>query len=374
MEISDIDYVPISVQGSLKIHRHQAEKCCITERKLFPSTRYYGSKLRLIEWISSNLSNLEYKTALDVFGGTGTVSLMFKSLGKDTTYNDILLSNNYVARSLLDDDVNFDRNKIFNYFKSVDPCDGLISRVFHDHYYYPEENQWLDGAIQGIHRMRNAQKKYDSFYCLVQACLKKRPFNLFHRKNLYIRKNCNRNTKFGNWRTWEKPFSQHIDIALSELSKAKLINAGTASVLLPTDASEVRAGYDLVYIDPPYLKQEGKNKDLDYLDRYHFLEGLADYSCWEKKLNFNKKNIPMSSVESISDWSNKATFKNRLFDLVAKHKKSIVVLSYCSNGYPSQEEIVSYFKKNFKNVSLLEKRLSHALRKTENKEIIVIGC
>ena len=42
-------------------------------------------------------------------------------------------------------------------------------------------------------------------HALNQACLMKRPFNLFHRKNLYIR-TANVERQFGNKTTWETPF------------------------------------------------------------------------------------------------------------------------------------------------------------------------
>jgi len=54
---------------------------------LFPTTRYQGSKLKLVNWIKANIQNLEFDTALDAFGGTGCISFMLKGLGKEVTYN-----------------------------------------------------------------------------------------------------------------------------------------------------------------------------------------------------------------------------------------------------------------------------------------------
>ncbi|MBI6850966.1 DNA adenine methylase, partial [Pseudomonas syringae] len=57
-----------------------------------PITRYYGSKRRVIDWVKESVSCLEFDSVLDVFGGTATVSLMFKAMGKKVFYNDILMS------------------------------------------------------------------------------------------------------------------------------------------------------------------------------------------------------------------------------------------------------------------------------------------
>ena len=57
------------------------------DKAYLPLTRYYGSKRRLIGWMVSEFQQYEFQTALDVFGGTSTVSLALKSLGKQVTYN-----------------------------------------------------------------------------------------------------------------------------------------------------------------------------------------------------------------------------------------------------------------------------------------------
>ena len=38
---------------------------------VFPSTRYQGSKLKLLDWIWANIRDLPFDTALDAFGGNG---------------------------------------------------------------------------------------------------------------------------------------------------------------------------------------------------------------------------------------------------------------------------------------------------------------
>ncbi len=45
---------------------------------IFPSTRYQGSKLKIVDWIWENIKDLEFNTALDAFGGTGCVAYLLK--------------------------------------------------------------------------------------------------------------------------------------------------------------------------------------------------------------------------------------------------------------------------------------------------------
>jgi len=60
------------------------------ELREFPSTRYQGSKRKILPWLWSCLRELDFSSALDVFGGTGSVSFLFKKMGKEVTYNDRL--------------------------------------------------------------------------------------------------------------------------------------------------------------------------------------------------------------------------------------------------------------------------------------------
>ena len=68
---------------------------------LFPTTRYYGSKKRLLTWLFNNLKDIPFNSVLDGFGGTASVSLLFKAMGKEVTYNDALISNVTSAKALL---------------------------------------------------------------------------------------------------------------------------------------------------------------------------------------------------------------------------------------------------------------------------------
>jgi len=338
----------------------------------FPTTRYYGSKKRLISWISSAVKDLEFNTVLDVFGGTATVSLLFKSLGKQVAYNDILKSSSLQATALLSSGAGYSvPNLVSKFCKDVVPGFGIVSENFHDTFYTDEENEWLDGALSALHGGLSDLNFADVFYCLQQACIQKRPFNLFHRKNLYLRQNNSKNTKFGNWATWERSFGELMQRASVELEKTRWKSLYEPVILPCTDAKDLTPGYDLVYLDPPYIPV--KRQDISYLERYHFLEGMAEPNTWLKKIDWKKSSRAFHKNDAIRNWNTKSTFKDNLFELVEKHKKSIVVLSYVDDAHPPLEDIERFFKDTFRVVQVHRKPISHALSSKIKTEALLIG-
>lgn len=63
----------------------------------FPTTRYQGSKRRLLPWLYEHFKKLNFHSALDLCGGTSIVSYLLKKMGKEVTYNDILKFNYWIG-------------------------------------------------------------------------------------------------------------------------------------------------------------------------------------------------------------------------------------------------------------------------------------
>lgn len=338
----------------------------------FPTTRYYGSKRRLITWIYNNLKNLSFSKVLDGFGGTASVSLLFKAMGKKVTFHDALFFNTVIGRALLSNynPIN-NQYKVDKFFDLVQSRYGFISKTFKGIYYTEDENAWLDGIMASIEKVESVEERNVYLYCLFQACMKKRPFNLFHRANLYLRLNRSQERSFGNQTTWDTPFHVFAKQAYRELRDAIWNSGKNHRVLSPADVSELKAEYDLVYFDPPYISI--KDWTDDYLKRYHFLEGLMHYKIWPSLIDHNCKTLSFYPKPHIREWQNKSKFKDRLFDLIALHKNSIVVLSYIMDAYPSKRDLLLYFKQRFSQVRVADHDLSHALTKEKRKELLIIG-
>lgn len=338
----------------------------------FPKTRYYGSKRRLLDWIYRALKDLPFNSVLDGFGGTASVSLLFKMMDKKVTFHDGLLCNTIAAQALLADALPFPEISDAHVFISkIKPRRGFVNQTFSGMYYTDKENCWLDGAATAIHKIPSAAQRSVYLYCLFQACLKKRPFNLFHRANLNLRLNSHIKRSFGNYVTWETPFPDHMKASLIDLPRVVKPAKQPANVLQPGDISRLDNGYDLVYLDPPYVSA-GKSTD-DYLKRYHFLEGLSIYSGWGREIDNDSSLNSLKTLSYISEWQHKRTFRERLFEVIHTHRQSIVVLSYLAEAYPSEEAITDHFRKNFRHVNVLKKDFSHALAKNKKVELMFIG-
>lgn len=339
---------------------------------VFPNTRYYGSKKRILKWIYENLKDLEFKTVLDCFGGTASVSLLFQTMNKHVTFNDALKSNTIFANVLLRGGIS--NKQLFKYeqlFTQIMPVkNGFISSNFQNIFFLDRENEWLDGAINTINNLPNKIDKQVCLYVLCQACLMKRPFNIFHRANLYLR-TADVKRKFGNLTTWNTPFIDITKRILYELHKLPVKKESNFKVLATKSAEEIKNKYDLVYIDPPYITDK-INGD-GYWKKYHFLEGLVNYEDWALNIDNTTKIKMLKSNDNIKKWESKNEFKQRLFDLIEYHKNSIVVLSYMTNAIPSINELEEFFKLHFKEITINIFPLSHALAKSKRTEILMIG-
>lgn len=338
----------------------------------FPKTRYYGSKRRLLGWIYHALKDLPFNTVLDGFGGTASVSLLFKMMGKQVSFHDGLLCNTIVAQALLSNEFPFNEiSDAYTFIDKIKPRKGFISKTFSGMYYTDEENCWLDGAAKAIHQIADPIANSIYLYCLFQACLKKRPFNLFHRANLNLRLNRNVTRSFGNLVTWETSFSELMKKSLLDIQNVVKPTNQTVHILPEGDIYRLDCGYDLVYLDPPYVSKSRSCED--YLRRYHFLEGLSKYDDWKSRIDVDSPIKSIKPIHHLNAWQSKREFRERLFDVIDKHSQSIVVLSYLAGAYPSEEEITEHFNKKFQHVSIFKKDFCHALAKEKKIELLFIG-
>ena len=220
----------------------------------FPKTRYYGSKRRLLEWIYHALKDLPFNTVLDGFGGTASVSLLFKMMGKEVTFHDGLLCNTIPAYALLSNKLPFSNIKeAHSFIDEITPRRGFISKTFAGMYYTDEENRWLDGAASAIHKIEDPARRSIYLYCLFQACLKKRPFNLFHRANLSMRLNHHIYTggvgypSLGTFRNHvkEEGFAEYFQRVFSHRFEEALDKMG----IVDTEINELLAQMEQVNLD-----------------------------------------------------------------------------------------------------------------------------
>lgn len=335
----------------------------------FPTTRYYGSKRRQMDWLREELRGIKGCTALDAFGGTGAVSHLLSQLGWDVTYNDVFQFNTISARALFSSaSVKLSVADVTSILRAVEPRSGFIHTTFANLYFTDEENAWLDGFMQGLTNIEPACKDL-LLHCLFQACLKKRPYNLFHRANLKLRQS-KVEVQFGNRTTWEKSFAEHILSTFKEVRQMHRDLVGNIRVTAGRAAEEIVPGYDFVYVDPPYFKRT-KSTD-SYLSRYHFLEGLARYDEWPRLLDGGDR-LRRLQASSVSEWTDKAALTRNIAALMETHRNATFALSYVSGEHPSEAELFSLFCDNFSRVRLSRRAYGRALSKQKFFELLLIG-
>jgi adenine-specific DNA methylase len=338
----------------------------------FPSTRYQGSKAKLVDWIWEQIADVDFTTCLDAFGGTGAVAYRLKQMGKRVTYNDVLRFNYYIGLALIEN----------NQLRlSPEEVDWLLQRHpeiaypsfvqdnFHNIYFTDEENAWIDQTITNIRQLTNPYKFALTFFALCQACIIKRPYNLFHRKNLYIRF-AEVERSFGNKITWDRPFDEWFRIFVGEANRA-IFDNGQPNRALNFDAVDVPGEYDLVYVDTPYISKRGVA--VDYLDFYHFLEGLTIYDEWDKHIDPRSKHHRLKPRPS--EWTDKKRIHAAFDRLFKRFQRSIIVVSYRSDGIPSESELASLLKQYKRNVGIeYFGQYKYVLStNSESKEILLIG-
>ena len=350
----------------------------------FPVTRFQGSKRKIIPWIHQVLQNSEinFHTSLDGFGGSASVSYLFKKMGKEVHYNDKLRFNSIIGKALIENSDEEVSECEIDEILAFESTSNFIAKTFQDIYFLDDENVWLDNVIGGIemtfskYRQISSFKKDICYYAVFQACLMKRPFNLFHRRNLSLRTN-EVERGFGNKTTWEQPFEGLFRKFVKE-AHSKIFDSGIQCLSMNKSIFEIDSyGYDLVYLDPPYFSQLGSHETSDYERCYHFLEGMTHYNDWRQSIDYKSTNLRYSK-SGLPPELNSGNALEKFEELIEKFASSTIVLSYKMGGLPSISFLVKLLKKFKTNVYTTSIPYQYALankatKRKQNREVLLIG-
>ena len=349
----------------------------------FPSTRYRGSKRKIIPWLWDSFKELDFTSALDVFGGTASVSYLLKKMGKAVTYNDYLDFNYLIGLALIENEQTVLTKRDVG--KALMPLpngrsSNFVRETFKGIFFTDRENQWIDSVVARIGCIGNgspeaAYKRALLSFALFQSCLIKRPFNLFHRRNLYLR-TADVKRGFGNKTSWDRRFKRYFLSFCMEASDAVFKGAKPCRAMR-FDAKDIpNKNYDLVYIDPPYLTKTGDNETSDYRRSYHFLEGLCNYNSWEELIDYRTPNFRMKP--QANDWVNPEANSEAFDALFEKFKRSIIVVSYKKFGTPSIDTLIRMFRRHGRKVRSRSRHYKYALNHQNgsaelNREVLLIA-
>jgi len=338
----------------------------------FPRTRYQGSKRKLAEAIVHLLGNLPLTTVLDAFGGTGAVAHAFKRAGKQVTYNDVLAFNHQIGLALIENDSVTLPADVIDSIGLEKPdvvYDDLIERSFDGIYFTAEENRWLDVAVRNVLRLTCRLERAVAWFALFQSAMVKRPYNLFHRRNLYMRI-ADVKRSFGNKTTWDRGFGECFRNFALEVNSALLDSKGKCRAIC-RDALTVEPGYDLVYIDTPYIKRSGVG--VDYREFYHFLEGMVHYDKWPTMIDYDSKHRRL--IRRRNPWTDPGRCHDLFRQLFDRFRDSVLVVSYRSDGIPSIDELAGMLREVKRHVQVIDgPKYQYALSTNRrSREVLMIA-
>lgn len=317
-----------------------------------PVTRYYGSKRKLVEriWEELEARHVEFDSFLDLFGGTGIMSYNMVRHGKEVAYNDIFAFNCKIAEAMLATPKDtFNRQNALDLLKPINGHEyhHYIEDLFEGIYYTTEENRTIDTVVQNIEQLPQ-ELQPSAYYILFQTCLIKRPFNLFHRRNLNLREN-HTVSAFGNYVTWEKSIDSLFLQFTDELNAFQFEERPNVQIVNHS-ALECPLQADLIYIDTPYFNN--KSGGLSYHSRYHFLEGLVYYEAIPANINYHKANREIQ-IHKNAEFETRSNYVANLEELIDHFPNSIVVMSYTSEGYPSIEDLETILRRHKEHVETI---------------------
>jgi adenine-specific DNA-methyltransferase len=335
--------------------------------KSYPQLRFMGSKHRLLPWLHEILSQVRFDTALDAFSGSGCVAYLFKCMGKEVTTNDFLNFTSVLAKALVENSEAVLRNQDVDRLLS-EPLkhDRFIEETFQGIFFTAEDLRFLDAIWARLRRLKDPYKKALALSALIRSCLKRQPRGVF--------------TVAGDPEHY-KDGRRDLHLSLREhfLEQVEVFNRGVFDNGRKNRASHGDvfaidpAGFDLVYMDPPYVPRADDNC---YIKRYHFLEGL---SCYWQDMSLLENSRVKKIKKPYTPFSYRRDSVSAFDRLFSRFRKSILALSYSSNGYPDLEDLVRLMRRYKASVTVFEKEHRYhfgthsAVNRSVVQEYLILG-
>mgnify|MGYP003121791642 CR=1 FL=1 len=299
--------------------------------------KYLGNKNRLSDFLSHNmgLKSRGNARALDLFCGTGAVSLLFKSHGINTVSNDFLSFSAHRTRSIL-----LDRAPSRQHAIEHNISHGFITKNYSEssgvNIFKTDIAKHIDGARLWIDKMSKQLTPQEFSYYLAQI-IEAADFrsNIMGSYESYY--------KAGWRRQCEKPW-QVKDFELVDMhnSTKHIVHNDDAYQFLQNNVDS----YDLIYLDPPYNSRQ-------YSSVFHVLETISKYN------NPAVKGVVRKSIETSDKKSKLSSKRNchsemtRIIDLCSEKTNELFV-SYSNEGIMQPSELEEMIGLKFKNTMVHE--------------------
>lgn len=319
----------------------------------YPTTRYMGSKQKLLQHISESVKSLEFDSVIDLFSGSGIVGYMFKAQGKRVVSNDHMHMSYTFTKALVENNgVTLDSIKVKKILTKNSDSDKFVQKTFKGLYFTNAENILIDNIRANIKELDNEYEAAIAMMALIRACTKKRPRGIF----TYV------GDRYDDGRKdLQTSLSQHFIDAVTTINNAVFDNS-KKNEARNTDAMKLKPlKNSLVYIDPPYFTPKS---DAEYVRRYHFVEGLA--RDWEG-VEIQEHTLTKKFKGYPTPFSTQVGASNA-FDLLFKRfSENILLVSYSSNSLPSLDEMVALMSKYKEHVEVIPVDYKYSFGNQKNK-------
>jgi DNA adenine methylase/adenine-specific DNA-methyltransferase len=326
-----------------------------------------GSKYRLLPWIHGVLHAIPFRSAVDAFSGSGCVSYLLKAMGKRVVANDLLNFPSVVARATIENSGStITPDLLSRLLRAHEPPERFIEETFAGIFFTRDDLRFLDQVSWSLEAVGDPYARSVALSALVRSCVKRQPRGVFtvagdpaHYKD--------------GRRDVRLSLREHFVEQVEAYNRCVFDNGERSRAVRGDvfDLGPVRA--DLVYMDPPYVPRSDDNC---YMKRYHFLEGL---SCYWRGLSIMQDTRVKKVAKPFTPFSYRRTAIAAFERLFRQFRRSILVLSYSSNGYPDLDVLVKLMKVAKGRVEVLQRDHRYhfgtheSVRRAQVREYLVVG-
>jgi DNA adenine methylase len=305
----------------------------------FPSTRFMGSKEKLLHPLWRAIGQFAPRRVLDLCSGSGVVSYMLKAQGCEVIANDQMAMATTIAEALISNSESRLTEEEVGRIAGHALPGGKIWNIYADLYYDRADVEFLDHARMVVKTLPN-EKRAIATAALIRACIKRRPRGIF----TYTGRRYDDGRK-----DLKFTLSEHFEIAVAQLNAA-VFNNGRESKVTQVDLSSgfPDVDVDVVYLDPPYYSPLSDNH---YVRRYHFTEALA--KDW-KGVRIQEDTKTKKIENYTNPFSSEISCSQVIERTLDRYEKTPVVLSYGSNSLPSASTIIQIMERHGRKCELRE--------------------
>ncbi|MBN2685764.1 MAG: DNA adenine methylase [Pontiellaceae bacterium] len=315
------------------------------QMSLFPRFRYMGSKFRLLEWIHSIFQDLPFYSAMDAFSGSGAVSYMLKTMGKQVVTNDSLHFPYVISQALIQNNSTRLSNEDLDILLSAHATsqeEQFIQKTFSGIFYTQDDLVFLDNIWTGLRKLASPTKRHLAMAALLRSCIKRQPRGVYTVSGIGAKYNDGR-------RDLRLSLKEHFLEQTAEYNAAVFSN-GKQNVSHHGDVfTHKKPLIDLVYMDPPYVPRSDDNC---YMKRYHFLEGL---SCYWEGVEIMESSKVKKIKKPYTPFGHRGKAIQAFDRMFSQFADSILVLSYSSNAYPDLDCLTHLMRQYKASVRVLRK-------------------